>query len=164
MTRQPDIGKGSSGTRSLCFLSSRRMVCRGTTMLPRGHCVTWQFNGRSQVHSARRARAITCVSSLSRRLAASSKNRSSAFSYPNLRTWTNTEIGAERIQTGLPTLGKKNDAHVLNLPCNAHHSRKFVAAGNLNVSFGKSVPGRNSRDAGRDPGETQSATKHHQAD
>src|ERR1019366_6951135 len=92
------------------------MVCRGTTTQRREHSVTWQSNGRSQARSARKARGTTSVSLLSHKLAVSSENRFSASSYRNLRTSTNTETGANCIQTGPPTPGRKNDAHASKLP------------------------------------------------
>ena len=105
-----------SGTRNLCSPSSRMTVCRGTTTLRRERFVTWQFNGRSQARSARKARPTISVSLLSRRVAVSNENRFLASSYRNLRMLTNTKTGAECIRTGVSLLGKKNDSHASKLP------------------------------------------------
>jgi hypothetical protein len=55
--------------------------------------------------------ANTSVYLLSRKLAASNENRSSAFSFRNVRMSTSTEIGAECARIGLPS-GRKNEAEV----------------------------------------------------
>ena len=78
---------------------------RGTTTLRRGRFVTWQYSGRSLARLAREAPVNTSVCSVSRKPVVSNKSPCSAFSSRDLQTSTDTEKGAERIQTGWLTAG-----------------------------------------------------------